>query len=107
MSDRSNVLVMNLNVATAQQVLREVAEDSARVFFTDHAEERMQTRCITRVQVLRCLRHGRIVEGPVRDVRGNWALKVEVLSAGDVLTVAAALDHDEHGNLVVVITTYR
>ena len=33
-------------------------------------------------------------------------MKLEVISAGEVLGVVAALDHDESGNLVVVITTY-
>lgn len=37
-----------MNAARAREILREVAEDSARVFFTDHAEKRMAQRHITR-----------------------------------------------------------
>ena len=106
MTGRGNVLVMNLDSSRAQQILREIAEDSGRVFFTNHAEQRMLARHITRTQVLRCLKHGKLVEGPARDPHGKWLLTTEVLSAGDVVKVVAALDSDSSGNLVLVITTY-
>jgi hypothetical protein len=32
---------------------------------------------------------------------------MEVLSAGDPITVVAALDNDEQGNFVVVITAFN
>lgn len=102
-----NVLLMNLSPPSAQQMLRQVASDSARVFFTDHAEQRMRERRINRTQVLRCLRHGRLTEDPARDVHGKWVMRVEVFSAGDVVTAVAALDNDGDGNLVVVITAYH
>lgn len=101
-----NVLKMDLSPVSARRVLTELAADSSRVFFTAHAEERMRERIITRTQVLRCLRHGSITEGPARDPHGKWVVRMEVLSAGDVLRVVAALDNDGDGNLVLVITTY-
>ncbi len=101
-----NVLQMDLSPTTAKRLLSELARDSKRVFFTNHAEERMQQRGISRLQVLRCLQHGNLIEGPARDVHGKWVVTVEVLSAGDVVTVVAALDHDDAGNFVLVITTY-
>lgn len=101
-----NVLQMDLTPPTARQLLAQLAADSGCVFFTSHAEERMQERGITRAQVLRCLRHGNIIEGPARDVHGKWVVTVEVLSAGEVVSVVAALDNDGNGNLVLVITTY-
>lgn len=101
-----NVVKMDLSPAGARQLLAQLATDSSRVFFTDHAEDRMHERAITRAQVLRCLRHGTIVEGPARDTHGKWVMNMEVMSAGDVLRVVTALDNDGNGNLVLVITTY-
>jgi hypothetical protein len=102
----TNVFHLSLGVAKAREILRAVAKDSARVFFTPHAEKQMQKRRITRVQVLRCLANGQIKEGPARGIKGNWEIAVEALSAGDILHVVAALDQDDHGNYVIIITAY-
>lgn len=93
-----------------RDVVRDVAaEDSARVFFTAHAEERMNERGVTRTQVLRCLKHGKMLRSdPKKSDQGNWTLKLEVMSAGEAVKVVAALDFDEKiGDYIVVITTYR
>lgn len=96
----------DLDRPAALRLLRETARDSGRVFVTQHASRRMRERGITLTQVLRCLRKGHIVEGPVRSLKGNWEMAVEVHTAGDVLTVVAALEIDKHGNCIVVVTTY-
>ena len=107
MSDSENVLTMELNPATAGRLLAEIAHDSSRVLITHHAEERMTARHITRTQVGRCLKHGKFTEGPYRSAKGNWQFTIEVVSAGELLTVAGALDWQEKlGNYVVVITAY-
>ncbi|MET0049173.1 MAG: DUF4258 domain-containing protein [Sedimenticola sp.] len=100
-----NVVALDLSAARAQQVIKEIADDhSERVVYTAHAKKQMRKRHITRVQVLRCLRHGQITEGPARSAKGNWQFTIESYSAG--IPVAVALDHDRNGNLIVVITTY-
>jgi len=97
---------MNLTAKKATQMVRALTADSSQVFFTRHAEDRMKARKVTRTQVLRCLTKGRIVEGPAKGVKGNWEFRLECVSAGDALNVAAALDSDGNGNFVVVITAY-
>lgn len=106
MSTKTKIIPLALTKAKALEILKETSKDSARVFFTEHAEEKMVKRRITRTQVLRCLRHGYIAEGPVRSMKGNWELAIQVLSAGDVMRVAAALDYDDGGNFIVIITAY-
>ncbi|MET0105701.1 MAG: DUF4258 domain-containing protein [Sedimenticola sp.] len=102
-----NVVALDLSAARAQQVIKEIADEhSERVVYTAHAKTQMRKRRITRVQVLRCLRHGQITEGPARSANGNWQFTIESYSAGTPVAVAAALDHDRNGNLIVVITTY-
>lgn len=104
--NNNNVVTLDLDPVRALQIVREIAEDSARVFFTEHAEKRMKQRKISRTQVLKCFAHGQITEGPVRSASGNWTLTMEVLTAGDIVTVVSALDHDEDGNYILVITSY-
>lgn len=107
MSDGNIVPLWARDPARAREHLRTVAQDSARVFFTAHARQRMRERRISTSQVLRCLRHGNVIEGPAPNPRGNWEVLVEVLSAGDVIRVAAALDQEPSGHFIVVITAYH
>jgi hypothetical protein len=102
----SNVIDFNLTPVRARKLIKGIAEDSSRVIFTLHAEKRMCQRKITRTQVLRCLTHGRIVEGPAPSIKGNQELKMEVMSAGEIVTVVAALERDNSGNYAVIITVF-
>lgn len=107
MADDDNVLRHELTPTFALQLIRRIAENSARVFMTRHATKRMAERQITVPQVRKCLLVGTISEGPYRDVKGNWKVQIEALTAGDVVVVEAALDYDEEGNQIIVITAYR
>jgi hypothetical protein len=73
---------MELTPALAGRLLKRIAADSGRVFFTVHANAQMRKRHITPQQVLTCLRHGRIIEGPARSPMGNWEFAVEAVTAG-------------------------
>ena len=81
-----------------------LAADSSRVVILPHAKKRMRQRHILLTQVLHCLRRGRVVEPAHRDIKGCWKCTLEVLISGDLVKVAAALDKDEVGELVLVIT---
>lgn len=95
---------INLSEPNARRILREAAEEPARVFFTVHVEKRMKERRITRVQVLRCLRNGTITEAPAwSSTKGTWELRVEYVTAGDQVRVVAAIDPEE---MVIVVTTF-
>lgn len=95
---------MRLSGDKAVEILREVADDSSRLIITNHAETRMKQRRITRTQILRCLRHGTITEQPSwMATKGTWELRIEYVTAGDALTVGAAIDP---AALVIVITAF-
>ncbi|MBA2591154.1 MAG: DUF4258 domain-containing protein [Pseudomonadota bacterium] len=106
MHKHGKVVPIGLTPERAKRLVREIARDSGRVFFTHHAEVRMRQRHITRTQVMRCLSHGTCIEGPARDIKGNWTIKLEVPSAGVLVAAVAALDRDEAGDLIIVITVY-
>lgn len=90
-----------------QAMLAELAEDSANVIVTHHAQERMDERGITWRQVVRCLAKGTITEGPAPDLKGGWKLTVEAISAGEPLAVVAAVTEDHQGNKAIVVTAYH
>jgi hypothetical protein len=102
-----NVLKFDLSPQRARQLLQEIAADSAKVVFTAHAEQRLKQRRISKMQALKCLRQGTMVEGPARDIKGNWKITLQVLSAGSPIKVVAALDYNaEKGNYAIVITAF-
>jgi hypothetical protein len=45
-----------------------------------------------------------VVEPAHQDIYGCWKCTLESLISGDVIKVAAALDKDDSGDLVLVIT---
>lgn len=101
-----NVLELDLTPVLAKQILKEIIKaDDGRVFFARHAEQRMVERRITRKQVC-CLKNGRFAEEPHRGPGGDWKMTLDSVSAGDVITVVAALDYDNERNITIVITTY-
>ncbi|MDD3609848.1 MAG: DUF4258 domain-containing protein [Halothiobacillaceae bacterium] len=106
MEAQDNVILMRLGEESAKRMLSEIAADTKNVKFTTHARERMKERQITSAQILRCLRHGRITEGPAREASGNWKLNVEVISAGQVLVVTVVLDNRGSGNYALIITAF-
>lgn len=106
MVKESNILDFNITPARAKKLIKDIAADSSRVVFTAHAEKRMSQRKITRTQVLRCLTHGHVIEGPAPSIKGNWEMKMEVMSAGEIVAVVAALEKDDSGNFAVIITVF-
>lgn len=102
-----DAIPFRLSAPKAMQIIREAATDSARVFFTRHAEARMKKRHITRVQVLRCLRNGAITEAPVLGLKGNWECRVERRSAGEHIGVALAVVAETPQRYIVVITVFH
>ena len=94
---------LRMNDATALRVLREIAEDSARVIFTKHASQRMRQRKVSPVQVIACLQRGIIREPVALDLHGNWKLTVSHRVAGRDLNVAVAIDVP---NRAIVITVF-
>jgi len=101
-----NVTELNLTPHSARPIIKVIAEISGRVFFKPHAIRRMKERDITRPQILRCLKSGRVTEGPSRNMAGNWEVRMEGFSSGEEIAVVIELEHDTEGNRILVITTY-
>ncbi|MEN3157096.1 DUF4258 domain-containing protein [Alkalimonas sp. NCh-2] len=93
--------------AEVKQFLRNAAEDSGKVFYTAHAEQRAAERDIDRLDVIRILRAGAIVEGPYFDnSKGNYRLTVEGKTSGRWIRVAVAVQpvEPENRSFAVIVT---
>ncbi len=101
---KKNILQFGLNETSAKKILKNLADH--RIFFTNHVEERMVERSITRKQVFKCIKHGKIIEGPYQEPNGDWKLKLEVITAGDVVRTVAVLQKDERGDYCLIITVF-
>lgn len=91
-----------------EATIRKVAQDSARVFMSNHVQEKMEERGISLTQVLKCLCYGVFVEGPVLDSfkQLGWKSTMQNLSAGTRVEVVSKLIEKDDG-FIVVITTYE
>ena len=97
---------IRLNDANMLRLIRKLAESSENVFIEPHAKKRMKQRHITRTQVLACLRHGVIDEPAHENIRGNWKCTLRHLHAGDLVRVSAAIEKDESGDWIAVVTVF-
>jgi hypothetical protein len=93
---------MRMNDATALDVLRDIAKDSAKVIFTHHARARMRQRKVSMVQVITCLERGIVSEPVALDAHGNWKLTVSHRVAGKDLEVAVAIDVPQRAIVITV-----
>lgn len=91
-----------MNDASALKLLRDIAQDSGRVIFTQHARLRMRQRKVTALQILACLQHGIVSEPVALDVHGNWKLTVTRRVAGKDLNVAVAIDVPSRAIIITV-----
>lgn len=92
-----------LSAAEARKVIREIATDADRIVVLRHAEARMAQRQVTRTMLNRVVRAGALTEGPYLDVHGQWRVELEGRSAGDVVTVALAIEWRTRLIVVTVI----
>ncbi len=101
----ADIIPYPLTRPKALEIIREIAGVSARQFYTRHAKERMRERGFSTTDVTACLQNGRISEGPFQAVNGNWQFTMNWFRSGARIQVVAALDTDDEGNYLIVITT--
>jgi hypothetical protein len=106
MGMQNQPIPFKLNDTNLQRMIREAAADTARVFFTSHAKKRMRERKITSTQVYECLRKGVISDHARVNIKGSYQCTMTWRHAGDEVSVAAALERDDAGNWVAIVTVF-
>ncbi len=87
-----------------QRHIREVARNSAAVFVTVHAKQRMAQRKVLLNEVLECLRQGVIHLEPEADLKtGDLICRMERYVCGRNLAACVALDDDDPDLIVVTV----
>ncbi len=94
----------HLSKRRALKIIRKAAENSANVFISQHAEEKMEVRAITRTQILRVLRTGTLYDGPTDNLLyDNWECGVKGFSAGEYIRLRVGIERDEQGIIVITL----
>lgn len=93
---------LQINPAEARQKFMELIHEERRTL-SPHAKQRALQRGFSDLQIYRCLELGNMVDGPFRNVRGNWEASFEGKVSGDSIRIGTAL-HLETLEYVVVIT---
>lgn len=99
-----NVILMNLTDAKALKMVKELAQDSSNVVMVHHATIRQGQRYVSDLEILKCLRNGRVVESVHRTAHGNWKLTIGHYLMQRNIRVAVALDNGNDGNYLIVVT---
>jgi hypothetical protein len=106
-SREQKVVKFRLTAAMAQQRVRELAQSSSNLVWTDHIKERMSERGIDSDAVLRILRGGDVEEEPQEAKKsGDWKIKlVRVMNTGRVAGVVTVLV--ENSRLVLITAEWE
>ena len=83
--------------------VRDGAENTGNILWTDHARERIEERDITDRQALRTIREGNIDGKIVPDGQDEWKLTLKKRDAGQTVHVVVAISG---GQDLTVITVY-
>jgi len=87
-------------------LIRELLDQGGRIVVREHAYVRMEQRDISMRQVRHVLLRGEVIRGPTWSTYQNWTFTMQADTAGQLVTVGAALDIDLMGQTVIVITVY-
>lgn len=93
---------LRFTAVAATQAIRQSAKDSAQVILTQHAQERMEERGISDLEVFRILREGEVFVAPTREPNGDWKAEIEKRLPGG--RDAAVVTVIRVGGLLVVVT---
>lgn len=93
---------LTLTAQQARTIIRDIAQDSARVFVIPHAKRAGRTRKIAFKQIIDCLLKGTISEGPYIFVNGKWRCNVRRHAAGEEMTCVVEFDWPKRLLIVTV-----
>lgn len=102
-SPRQNVVDLGLVRETGRlaALIREIARDTAKVFLTDHAKDRMWERGIEDIEIYRALRQGHVQGQAWIEEEGDKACKVVLSRRGDRTVGVITIIVEPEGELVI------
>ncbi|MDD9984392.1 MAG: DUF4258 domain-containing protein [Gammaproteobacteria bacterium] len=88
----------------AQGRVRELARNTANIFWSEHAQQRMNERDIIMREALGTIRRGRVDGKIVPDGENRWKMTLRRRFAGRTVKVVIAVsDHDDNLDVITVM----
>ena len=88
----------------AQGRVRELARNTANIFWSEHAQQRMNERDIIMREALGTIRGGRIDGKIVSDGESRWKMTLRYRFAGRTVKVVVAIsDHDDSLDVITAM----
>lgn len=95
-----------MNSYTFEACVKDYARVHHMVGFTDHAQDQMKDRDVTRRMVLRVLGKGSLAKGPTWNADyATWEGKMQGVAAGSMVSVVCAIADEQM--MVTVVTVHR
>lgn len=91
----------NLRTDEAERIIRQRAQITGAVIFTDHTWDRVSERDIPREDVTEILLKGHCHEQPFRNEKGNWQVLISKRLSGSREAGAVTVILEEAENLVI------
>ncbi len=96
--------VHKLSNSQLQRLIRSIAADSARFYYTNHAQTRMRLRQVTQEIVLEVLQQRKLVGVPEPNAaRGSLECRMERYCTGRQIRVIVAVSDDDPDLVVVTV----
>ena len=87
-----------------ERYIRATCRNTALIFITRHASQRMAQRSVLAVEVYHCLQTGILNQEPEEDLKtGHLVCRMECFNAGRNLMVCVALDDEDPAVIVVTV----
>lgn len=82
-----NVAKLRITVGSLPRCLKEAAVSSSNVVFVPPIDKASMGGMMTYQQAMSCLRHGKIVGKPTRNVHGHWEFEMQRYAANHMFTL--------------------
>lgn len=94
----------DLRADEAERIIKEWSQETEKVFFTDHAFDRVDERSLLQQDVYRVLREGYVDLKPVKDENDNWVVRVKKrIRGGREAGVVTVVLREEEKLLIVTV----
>ncbi|MGF6691220.1 hypothetical protein M2318_001269 [Metapseudomonas resinovorans] len=95
-------------IEVLEEIIHEIAQNTANVRFTDHCRERLDQRGITLIEAIRCLRRGCITRYPEYNAqKAAWEFRMSEKPPRDVVCLVGAITLDPLTHKIIAITVWE
>lgn len=98
-----NVTHLGVTKEQITRVVQVIAKQSSKIFFTDESAMQEWDLVVNRLQIIACLKKGKVVSEPAMTPEGYVECEMYLFSAGQDIHVDVAVKHDDERNRFLVV----